>query len=433
MRYTKRSKPTAKLIATTGEIFHDGTMIEPVREDSGAEGLKLLFWNGEKATISRQILYDGRIYEAAAIHSTVLRALTLPTKSTSYGSARQLLTDIARLLTEYTNFPEYAVTAVTRFGLASWFPGTQTAPRLSVLGAETLGGTQLFKLLHCICRHPLMLTEVSFGGLCSLPMEWGLTLLIRQERFNTQLWQLLNAVRNRNEYIPRGGRLLDLYSAIGTYSEQSGGYTPKTFPGIEISVSHTRRKISTLDDSARLRIASDFQAKLLSYRLANYQKVVSCTFDVPEFTSPIREIARNLGACTPDDADLQEEAINLLQARDAQIRSEKWVEITTVIIEALLALIHEGKSRSVYVGDIAEAASVILAGRGDKRELEDRGVGGKLRLLHFTIEPRDSHGFKLLLTPPVSRRVHDLARDFDVPSIADGVKRCEYCQFGGAE
>jgi hypothetical protein len=236
---------------------------------------------------------------------------------------------------------------------------------------------------------------------------------------------------NRHEFIPRGGRLLDLHCAIATYSEQSGGYTAKTFPGVEISVSRTGHKIPTLDDSARLRIASDFQARLLTYRLTNYQKVLSSTFDAPEFPSPIREIARSLGACTPDDAELQQEAINLLQARDVQIRSERWVEDCTVIVEALLGLVHLGEP-SAYVGDIAEAASVILMCRGDNRELEARGVGEKLRLLHFATEPRDSHGIKLLLTP-VSRRVHELARDYDVPSIADGVKRCEHCQFGGAE
>jgi hypothetical protein len=247
------------------------------------------------------------------------------------------------------------------------------------------------------------------------------------------LWQFLNAVRNRDEYIPRGGRLLDLHCAIATYSEQPAGYTPKTFPGIEISVTRTRRKISILDDSARLRIARDFQPKLLTYRFTNYQKVLSSTFDAPQFMSPIREIARNLGACTPDDPDLQQEAIKLFQARDVQIRSDGWVEVDTVIIETLLGLVHEAKLRSVYVGEIAEAASEILAGRGDKEELEARGVGDRLRLLHLVTEPRDSRGFKLALTPSVSRHIHELARDHEVPSIGDGVKRCEFCDFGDPE
>jgi len=159
MRHTKSSNPTAKLISTAGEIFDDGTMIEPVREDSGVEGSKLLFWDGETSTISRRILHDGRTYEAAAIHSTVLRELTLPTKCASYKSARQLLTDMSRALTEYSGFPEHAAAGAARFALASWLLGTQTAPRLSIFGPETLGGIQFFKLLHSLCRHPLMLTE----------------------------------------------------------------------------------------------------------------------------------------------------------------------------------------------------------------------------------------------------------------------------------
>lgn len=426
------SKRRPKPIATMGEIFHDGMMIEPVREDSGAENLKLLFWDGEKAISSQRIFHGGYIYEAAAIHSSVLRDLMLPTQSVPYGSARQLLADISNVLDQYSGFPEYAVAEGSRFILASSFLGAQTAPRLSIFGPETSGGLQFFDLLRCLCWHPLRLTGVTVGGLCSLPMGWRLTLLIRQEKLNPLLWQFLNAIRNRDEYIPRGGRLLDLHCAIATYSEQPAGYAAKTFPGIEIPVIRTSQKISILDDSARLRIASDFQAKLLTYRLTNYQKVLSSTFDAPELMSPIREIARSLGACTPDDPDLQQETINLLQARDAQIRSDSWVDITTVIIEVLIALVHEAKSRSVYVGEIAKLVSVTLEGRGDNWEVEARAVGEKLRLLHFKIEPRDSHGFKLLLTPPVSRRIHRLARDYEVPSIADGVKRCEFCNFGEA-
>ncbi len=143
-RYPKTSKRTAKPIATTGEIFHYGTMIEPVRDDSGAGGMKLLFWDGKKATISRQIPHDGQIYEAAAIHPTVLRDLTLATKSASSGSARQLLADMSRVLTEYTDFPEHAVTGAARVALATWFLGTQTAPRLSIIGPETLGVSNFF-------------------------------------------------------------------------------------------------------------------------------------------------------------------------------------------------------------------------------------------------------------------------------------------------
>jgi len=236
----------------------------------------------------------------------------------------------------------------------------------------------------------------------------------------------------KNEYIARGGRLLDLHCAIATYSEQPGGCKPNTFPGIEISVIQASRKLPILHDSAQLRISRDFQAKLLSYRLTNYQKVLNSRFGAPELTSPIREIARSLGACTPDDADLQQEVINLLKARDAQIRSERWVEVNIVLIEALLGLVHEGKVRSPYVGQIAEAASVILAYRDDKQELEARRVGEILRQLNLATEPRDGRGVKLILTPAVSRRIHELARDCDVPSVQDGVKRCEFCNFGDA-
>jgi hypothetical protein len=99
-----------------------------------------------------------------------------------------------------------------------------------------------------------------------------------------------------------------------------------------------------------------------------------------------------------------------------------------VVIEAILAFVHEAKEDSVYVAEITEAAETILWGRGEHRKLEPRAVGGRLGMLGLISEPRNSKGIRLILTREVSRRVHELAYSFSVPSIHDGAKRCPDCK-----
>lgn len=419
---------TAKAIKTTGEIFQDGTMIEPVGENANPKSLNLLFWDGRHSTIDKRIFHDGRIYEAAAIDPTILRAATLPTKSAPYGSVRQLLTAISALILRYSGFPERHVKVIGRFVLSSWFIDAIAAPRISIIGPDTLGGTQLFRLLNCLCRHAIALTEVSVEGIHSLPMQWQFTFLIRQPEFNIRLQRLLSAARRRNEFVPQNGRLVDFHCAVATYSELRGCCAQGLFPGIEIPVWVSRRELPVFDDSAQQKICEAFQPQLLGYRLANYRNVCNSNFDTTELTAPMLELARALGACTPGDATLQGETVELLRGQDACIRSDKWTKPDIVIIEAILAFIHEGKMDCVYMGQIGEAAETILAGRGEYRKFDPKEVAARVRLFGLVTEPRNSKGVRLLFTQGVCRRVHELARDYDVPSVSNAHDKCKYCK-----
>jgi hypothetical protein len=203
--------------------------------------------------------------------------------------------------------------------------------------------------------------------------------------------------------------------------------------GIEVPVVFPVRQLEILDENTQRRIAADYQPKLVGYRRANYEKIRSSKFDAPDLTSPMRGLARSLGACTPDDEDLQAETVHLLAARDADIQASKWTDLNVTIVEAILGFIHEGKETYIYVGDIAKAAEAILLGRGERRQVEAREVGEKLRFLELETEPRDSRGFKLLLTEVIRRRVHELARDFDAPSIQHPVAGCPCCIHSASE
>lgn len=421
------------VIATTGEVFEDGSMIELVRDVTDRDRLQLLFWDGSKVAVVPRVDRNGRVFEPAAVDPTVLHAMSLPSKYEACGSVRQLLEDIARIFAVHAALEEPLARIVGRFVLSTHIiEGLPIAPSFRIVGSDTIASSQLLQILAGLCRHAIRLTEVTVAGICALPVEWNPTLLIRQRELDPRLQRLLDGARQPHEFVPRGKRLLALHFAVATFSE-IGSTNGDKFAGIEIPAPPPNRHVEILGEDGLRRMTEDFQAKLLGYRFEYFLKARSSRFDAPQFLPSMRDLARSLSACTPDDAHLQTELVGFLKARDVELRQAKWTDHTVVLIESLLGYVHELKENAPYLGQIAKAAEAILLGRGAKREVQAREVGPKLRLLGFETEDRDGQGVKLLLTPQVCSRIHELARNFAAPSIEVAFVGCPYCKSSAAE
>ena len=107
----------------------------------------------------------------------------------------------------------------------------------------------------------------------------------------------------------------------------------------------------------------------------------------------------------------------LLRDEEEDVRSAKWVDLSTVVIEAILVACEEKKGPIAYVGDLAEIAQEIWKRRGKNANIDPGAFGKKLKLLGFTTEPRDAKGTSLALTESVCNGAHQHARDFGVPNI----------------
>jgi hypothetical protein len=259
-------------------------------------------------------------------------------------------------------------------------------------------------------------------------MEWHPTLLIHQPRLDASLERVLNAARRRDAKVPQGGRLFDLHCTVATYTEFPCVRAVGGFAGIEVPVHPATCNLAILNQAAEQKIAGLFQPQLLRYRLMNYQQAFCSTFDVTEFKSPMQEIARCMTACTPDDRDLQDEVLHLLKQPGIDHPVDRWTDPNCAVIEAVLARCHLGESDSLYVGQIAHDVEVILTGRGANCNVNAREVGERLRMLGLFTEPRDSKGFRLALTAELRARIHELARDFSVPTLDGDAKQCRDCR-----
>ena len=271
-----------------------------------------------------------------------------------------------------------------------------------------------------MCRRSLTLTQVDATNLSSLSLNWQPTLLIQQPTLSASTQRLLSAVRYRKIHILRKGRLQGMFCAVATFTDIADVRGHKTSSGIHVPMGPAFREPEHLSDSQEEKIAETLQAKLLGYRLTSHRKVVRSTFDVPQFSLKMRELARSMGRCTPESPELQQKLVHVLSQQDAEINSERRTDLNTILVEVVLAGCHEASQQHLYIGDITRDAMALLEDRGERRHVEAREVGARLRVLGLSTEPRDSKGFRLRLSPLVRVRVHELAYSLVAPTIESG-------------
>jgi len=255
------------------------------------------------------------------------------------------------------------------------------------------------------------------------------TLLIDLEHASRSTLSLLCASNKRNAYVPRKGGLVNIYCAKAIY--RGDGLSDGLFGDatLQVNLAPSRGNLPILDAETEQEIATAIQPQLLAYRSRNIAKVRESEFDLPAFASPIRILARVLGGCIVDAPELQAGLIPLLEEYQEKIRGQRWVDLRCVVIESLLFYCHSGEKDRVHVGKITATASTILKARGETPPADPeliKLVGGLLRVLEF-FPRRDSRGWAIRLTDSVRRRIHQLARDYDVAAVQEGVALCAHC------
>jgi hypothetical protein len=411
--------PIARPIATFGEVFSDGSTIELIGGGTD-DNLQLMFWDGAKEIVGSRIEHDGRVYEPAAINSSLVQELTLATECRPYGTTRELLEGICKLVEKFVGLPSRSTFLLGRFVLCGWLvESVQIAPALVLVGPDTSRGNQLIALLHCICRHGLRVTGLTPAGLRAFPSGAGFTFLVSQPTIGDTLIQMLNDASYRDQKIPCGGGLLDLFGAQVIHTKLISFDESLSLRSIQIPLIPGGAQLPAFGPAVQRSIKIDFQARLLGFRRANLSAALNLQFDSSKFIFPLRELAHSIAAATPDDVGLQSEVFELLREEDEKIRDGKWIELNAVALESLIVACHESPGGVIYVGKIAEIAREIMHQRGGDSSIDPGAFGKRLKLLGFKTSPRDSKGIKLKLTDDVCRRARQLAQDFGVAHEED--------------
>jgi hypothetical protein len=363
--------------------------------------------------------YNGQRHEPAEIERSVLQQLMLPTRSCPHGTTREFLAETCTLITNLVGLDEKSASVAARIVLCSAIiEAVSVAPVLVIAGPDTARANRLVSVLRCLCRHSVPLTSVTPASFCSLANGARYTFLISQANISEKLQKLLDDASRSDRKIPFRGRLLDLFGVQVIQGESVFADDPWPLRSIRIAMVPTETALPAFDQNAQRLIATEFQAKLLSFRRANLAAAQRLDFDASKFSPGLRDLARSLAAATPDDAELQAEVFELLREEDAESRSARWIDLSVIAVEAVLVAYRESPGQAVYVSELSNIAQALLNGRGEDSTIHAGAFGKRLKLLGFVAEPRDAKGKRLRLTEAVRDRALQLARDLDIPGQA---------------
>jgi hypothetical protein len=413
--HTVTTEVAACPIATVGEVFTDGAIIELVA-GVNPEYPQLMLSDGSTEITGTVVEYRGQQYEPAKIEGSILRQLTLPARCCPHGNTREFLMEICKLVTTLVGVDERTASLVARIVLCSAIiDAVPIAPALLITGPDSAGANRLVSLLRRLCWHSIPLTSVTPASFVSLASGVRYTYVISQASVSNKLQKLLDDASKRDQKIPSRGGLLDLFGVqvIQSDSVLSGDSWP--LRSIQISMLPTEAALPPFAQEAQRQIATEFQAKLLSFRRANLRAAQRLNFDASKFSFALRDLAHSLAAATPDDAELQADVFELLREEDTETRSVRWTDLSVIAVETVLVAYRESPGETVYVSELANIAQALLNGRGGNSTIDPGAFGKRLKLLGFVTEPRDAKGKKLRLTDAVHSRALQLARDLDLP------------------
>src|ERR1039458_608604 len=408
-------------IQTFGVVLPD-LIIESILDPDHPNQLRLHTWDGRKAATTPTTSYRGCTYTPAPIAGGLANAVRFPATSKPFGSAAKLTASMREFLSRYVGLAPEAAALLIAFALATYFVDClPVAPVLYLLGPDNEAGLVL-RLLGCLCRRPVLLGDIDMAALGTLPSQLDATLLINQRNLAQRVTRILLASNNRHFCIARGNGQLNAYGAkaFSADPELADGI------GMHLSLSPAQDPRPTMTDADEETFASDFQARLLRYRMVNYRGVRDAQIDSRNFVPAMRDEVRAWLAPICDCPDLQKSVAKSLLQKSRNLEGNRVSDDRCVIIEAALFFCHKEHTEHVFVGELAECVNALLKGRHEDRTLTDKKVGLLLRAVGIHGE-RVVKGYRIELTEPVRQQIHRVARAYHVLSAQDGVASCSQC------
>jgi hypothetical protein len=418
------------VVPTCGEVFGKDSIIEIVRSDARNAGPRLFAWNGKHATPVEQFTVNDVTYVPLDLGAAIGRALLLPAGATEYGSTRQLFNEIGTLVSRASRLPNSAVILVASWVFATWFADRlPVAPVIWITPSPTVSAGPLLQLLTLLCRRALLVTEPTVATLRSLPMELRPTIVSEVSTIAPAFLKALRASNRRGTLSVVGNKAIELYCPKVVISHQPLRDPALAGFPLQIVLPLSNEHIPGLDAQEAERIGSEFQAKLLMYRLLNWAKITAPDFDLGEYTASTRELAHTLAGCIVDDKELQREIVSFLRPRDREIEVDRTLLLESIVIEGLWAACHDSKYGDLSVNDLTKSVNSILRGRGGSREVSPEMVGWKLRGLGLRTDFITGGRKGLQLASETRAVIHNLAVAYGVRALQQGAfsASCSAC------
>jgi hypothetical protein len=389
-------------VTTVGESFADGSALELVTSASSGR-LLLLFRSAGKKKSATQIEHSGRIYKPPDLDGATVRAIRFPHDAKHYGSPRKLLRRIREFFERYAGLPQPESALITAWAASSWFPDSLSSPpTLLISGPEMDDAIRLFRLLHCVCRRPVILGDLSRTAFLALA-PLGATLLINQPDLSPKIRALWSTSNYRGVHVFGNSRVNSVASSKAIFV---GMADAREDEGLHLALPPAHCDLPPLDECQLAAIAEELQPRLLDYRLRNLDAVRNFSPSKLGSTFVGSEVARNLAAGVLGEAEIVESIAPFLRLLEQDKIAQRCCDVHLAMIEVAWTPSHE--DREIGISRLTELTNTILRSRGEILEYTAAEIGWKLRNFGFR-HHRNGKGMVLQFSHENRSLIHQLA------------------------
>lgn len=302
--------------------FSDGTLVELVRDPSDLRP-QLLIWKNGKTAIQDEYRQADCSFVPPDIDPSLMGAIRLPTVISRNATLQELLQGTQKCISTYVDLEPQYMRLVSNFVLYTWFADRLTvAPYLWVTGPCSAGKTKLLRLMHCLCRRAVLVSDISPASLYLLPNAITPTLLIDEFEpgtggRNRQLEHFLRCGSTQDGRAIRGGKLYDTFCPKVISSRVPTADGALASRAVFISMMPTSRFLPDLERSTQEGIANQLQSQFLRYRLENNSRALCDGLSKrADFVPRMRDLTRALAAPLFGHRQLEQLLIEDLQPQN---------------------------------------------------------------------------------------------------------------------
>lgn len=412
---------TQEAQSTDFELLADGSLLELVTDGQHSRGLRFLHWSDSGSRFAESVECGGKIFTPPVLHPSLIRAVRLPAGTSPSGDSRHPFYRIADLVQEFLDLPEHMLARVASFALSTWFPEClNVAPLLWITGPPMSGKTTLLTLLHCLCRRPVLLTDMTPAGLYSLQDALKPTLLIDEGELSKgdsdqRVMRLLRAGSTRGIQVIRRQQVFDCFGPKAIAARMWPDDEALATRAVFVTMLPTRRSLPAFNPHLIRDRIDDLQSELMYFRLTNYHRVRMPELPRASDLNPrLLQIARALTAPLQNDDLLEERLVCSLREQDQEADCVRHDQPEYLVVEALFDLSHKQQVGEMGVQHITDAVNRHLMGQGDDRSFKPRRIGAILKALGIHTERLGNWGRGIRISYRYRRQVHGLAQQFGI-------------------
>lgn len=403
------------VIMTAGALFSTGPALEQIA------GGRLLFWQQSQARIATTITLLNRTFVPVSLDPNLEAMMQFSDGTLEFQAPEELLSELSGCFEKGANLESSSARLIASFVVSTWVPEALPArPILNLWGPRGSEDT-LWRMLLSLVRHPLQLADCSLPELARLPESLHPTLMLFDPKTQV-LDKLLAASRTSLLGLLRRGQL----SSVG-YAAIVCTRSPIEAPALCLPLPRFDSQRAWVTAAEQDALRARFVPRLLAYRLSQHRTVATAQFSLPGLMPATRVAARGLTIALAAAPKFQQQLAADLQDLDDSAKTQKSEEPAAIVLEAVLALIHQGRA-SASVREITENANAIFFGRDEGIEITARKVGHILRHELGLYPERKSPGYKHQFDRAAIARIHRLSQDWAVLSLQNPQPDCPFCQ-----